>query len=277
MRLKKAFRLLLLRLQYAHFCIARLLQPYKAASHCSTPAFPSIEDSTFTALNENGKETPYRILFVFSSDEDTHYVVYVDASEQGDDTEAYASRYTTLGEDMQLLPIETQEEWKLIQDTLSDVQERLDRGVSLDRLEKVEDEILEPIHLSLWKRMSVWSQKLHFPINILPLYILGVVLMHSLSPISLPIWAEIGFILIELLVMHICYTQKKGMASVGHIAIGAWLYFHSLMFPWLQFCCNPEDMQQAAIVPWHMRGAIILIFVFSAIYNTLRQRHSEHA
>ena len=276
MCLKTAFRRFILRLQYDHFCVTRLLQSRKTISLSNIGSSPHLRETTFTVLDDEGRETPCNVLFTFDRNEDDHYIVYTDNTKDEDENiQVYASRYTMQGNDIKLLPINTEEEWVLIQDTLEDLQERVRKGESLDDLEDYdeENEILEPIHVCIWKRVSSWSDKMHFPVYILPPYILGVVLMHFLSYASLPLWEEIGFFIAELILMRICYDHKTGMASIGSIAITGYLYFDCLLSPWFQIWNkDPIEMKRAAEIPWLMRGSMILILLFSVAYTSLKKK-----
>lgn len=144
---KNRIQLFILRLQYALFCITRRLQPREKVHQSDSISSTSLKESTFTALDDEGKETVCNVLFTFDSDEGMHYIVYTDITkDQEGNIQLYASRYTTLGDSMDLQPLETEEEWNMIQDTLNDIQERMKNGESLDGPDVDEDdEILEPI------------------------------------------------------------------------------------------------------------------------------------
>ena len=82
------------------------------------------EKMTFKAVNGEGKEVECEVLFTFESDETKkRYIVYTDntVDEEGN-TKVYASIYTPGGETTNLLPIETEKEWKIIETILEEVQ-----------------------------------------------------------------------------------------------------------------------------------------------------------
>ena len=79
------------------------------------------EVMTFKVINDEGKEVECEVLFTFESDETKkNYIVYTDNTidEEGN-TKVYASIFNPEEENPVLLPIETDEEWKLIEGILS--------------------------------------------------------------------------------------------------------------------------------------------------------------
>ncbi len=79
------------------------------------------ETMTFKVINDEGKEVECEVLFTFESDETKkNYIVYTDNTldEEGN-TKVYASIFNPEEENPVLLPIETEEEWKLIEGILS--------------------------------------------------------------------------------------------------------------------------------------------------------------
>ena len=79
------------------------------------------QDNTFTIVNDNGEEIKCEILFTYE-DEKTkkNYMAYTDNTldEEGN-TKVYASIFNPEEENPVLLPIETDEEWKLIEGILT--------------------------------------------------------------------------------------------------------------------------------------------------------------
>lgn len=79
------------------------------------------QDNIFTIVNDNGEEIKCEILFTYE-DEKTkkNYMAYTDNTldEEGN-TKVYASIFNPEEENPVLLPIETDEEWKLIEGILS--------------------------------------------------------------------------------------------------------------------------------------------------------------
>lgn len=85
------------------------------------------EKMTFKVVDEHGKEIECEVLFTFESDE-THknYIVYTDnTTDEEGNTKVYASIYTPNQDDLQLTPIETEKEWKIIETILNELQEEV--------------------------------------------------------------------------------------------------------------------------------------------------------
>ena len=81
---------------------------------------------TFKIMGENGQEIECEVLFTFESDETKkNYIVYTDNTldEQGN-TKVYASVYTPNEENTNLIPIETDKEWKIIETILEELQQQ---------------------------------------------------------------------------------------------------------------------------------------------------------
>ena len=83
------------------------------------------EKMTFKVTNEEGKEVEYEVLFTFDSDETKKsYMVYTDDSkDENGNTRVFASAYIQGDEETELLPIETEKEWKIIDTILKELQE----------------------------------------------------------------------------------------------------------------------------------------------------------
>ena len=83
------------------------------------------EKMTFKVTNEEGKEVEYEVLFTFDSDETKKsYMVYTDDSkDENGNTRVFASAYVQGEEETELLPIETEKEWKIIETILKELQE----------------------------------------------------------------------------------------------------------------------------------------------------------
>lgn len=83
------------------------------------------KENTFKILDKDGKEIEFEILFTFESDE-THknYMVYTDntVDEEGN-TKVYASVFVPDKEPLELLPVEAEREWKVIETILSTISE----------------------------------------------------------------------------------------------------------------------------------------------------------
>ena len=86
------------------------------------------EKNTFTVIGEDGKKVVCNVLFTFDSDETKKsYIVYTDNSKDvTGHIQVYASIYNPKNEDnMELLPIETEKEWKVIETILESLQEEI--------------------------------------------------------------------------------------------------------------------------------------------------------
>ena len=81
------------------------------------------QENIFTIVNDNGEEIKCEILFTYE-DEKTkkNYMAYTDNTldEEGN-TKVYASIFNPEEENPVLLPIETEEEWKLIEGILNNL------------------------------------------------------------------------------------------------------------------------------------------------------------
>ena len=86
------------------------------------------DKNTFTVIGEDGKKVLCNVLFTFDSDETKKsYVVYTDNTKNASGkVQVYASIYNpkSVG-DMELLPIETEKEWKVIETILESLQEEI--------------------------------------------------------------------------------------------------------------------------------------------------------
>ena len=85
------------------------------------------ERMTFKAINDEGKEVQYEVLFTFESDETKkNYIVYTDdTTDDSGNVKVYASTYIAEGERYNLSPIETDKEWKVIETILNELQANL--------------------------------------------------------------------------------------------------------------------------------------------------------
>ena len=73
------------------------------------------------AKDENGKEVEYEVLFEFYNEENNkNYVGYTDnKTDEFDNILVYASTFDPTGNDKTLYPIETDEEWDVIETIFS--------------------------------------------------------------------------------------------------------------------------------------------------------------
>lgn len=87
------------------------------------------EKNTFTVINDEGKEIVCDVLFTFDSDETKKsYVVYTDnTKDENGNIRVYASIFNPNdnGAGTELLPIQTEKEWKVIEKILESLQEEV--------------------------------------------------------------------------------------------------------------------------------------------------------
>ncbi len=79
------------------------------------------KETTFTIIGDNGEEIKCEILFTYE-DEKTkkNYIAYTDNTlDEDGNTKVYASIYNPEEENPVLLPIESEEEWKIIEGILT--------------------------------------------------------------------------------------------------------------------------------------------------------------
>ncbi len=70
--------------------------------------------------NEDGSDEKYDILYEFEA-EDNHYILLVLADLPDDEKEAevFAFKYVTVGEEVRLELIETEEEWEMVEEVFN--------------------------------------------------------------------------------------------------------------------------------------------------------------
>lgn len=87
------------------------------------------EKNTFTVINDEGKEIVCDVLFTFDSDETKKsYVVYTDnTKDENGNIRVYASIFNPNDNEdgTELLPIQTEKEWKVIEKILESLQEEV--------------------------------------------------------------------------------------------------------------------------------------------------------
>ncbi len=83
------------------------------------------EKNTFTVRNEKGEEVTCEVLFTFDSEETKKsYIVYTDNTTDDDgNVRVYASVYKPEDENPELIPIESEREWKIVETILESIQE----------------------------------------------------------------------------------------------------------------------------------------------------------
>ncbi len=83
------------------------------------------KENTFKVIDKNGKEIEFEILFTFESDEtNKNYMVYTDnTKDENGNTKVYASVFKPDAEPLELLPVETEREWKIIETIINSITE----------------------------------------------------------------------------------------------------------------------------------------------------------
>ena len=83
------------------------------------------EKNVFTELDDNGNEVTCEILFTFDSEETKKsYMVYTDnTTDDEGNIKVYASIFDPNAKKTELIPIETDREWKIIETILESLQE----------------------------------------------------------------------------------------------------------------------------------------------------------
>lgn len=82
------------------------------------------EKMTFKALNNEGQEIECEVLFTFESEEtNKNYMVYTDnTTDEEGNVKVYASIYNPEKPESELIPIESESEWKIIETILEEIQ-----------------------------------------------------------------------------------------------------------------------------------------------------------
>ncbi len=83
--------------------------------------------NTFQVINDEGKEVICEVLFTFDSDETKKsYIAYTDNTlDEVGNVKVYASIYDKTGETKELLPIESDKEWQIIENIFSKLQDKV--------------------------------------------------------------------------------------------------------------------------------------------------------
>ena len=86
-----------------------------------------MDNNTFKVINNEGQEITCDILFTFDSDETKKsYIVYTDNSKDDEgNIQVFASIYDPKMENPKLEPIESDQEWKIIETILDTLQEEI--------------------------------------------------------------------------------------------------------------------------------------------------------
>lgn len=83
------------------------------------------EKNIFKVVGEDGKEIECEVLFTFDSEETKKsYMVYTDnTTDEDGNVRVYASVYNPNAENTELMPIESEREWKIVETILESIQE----------------------------------------------------------------------------------------------------------------------------------------------------------
>ena len=89
-------------------------------------------NNTFKVINDEGQEILCDILFTFDSEETKKsYIVYTDNSKDNEgNIQVFASIYDPNQDNPRLEPIETEQEWKIIETILSTLQDEIKKKTS---------------------------------------------------------------------------------------------------------------------------------------------------
>ena len=83
------------------------------------------KENKFKVIDKDGKEIEFEVLFTFESDETKkNYMVYTDnTKDEEGNTKVYASVFKPDAEPLELLPVETEREWKIIETIITSITE----------------------------------------------------------------------------------------------------------------------------------------------------------
>ena len=83
------------------------------------------EKNIFKVVGEDGKEIECEVLFTFDSEETKKsYMVYTDnTTDEDGNVRVYASVYNPDAKNTELMPIESEREWKIVETILESIQE----------------------------------------------------------------------------------------------------------------------------------------------------------
>lgn len=82
----------------------------------------------FTVTDSSGKTIEYEILFTFDSDEfKKSYIVFTDNNtDESGSLITYAATYDKTGDKLELKDIKTEKEWNLIENLLSQIEDKME-------------------------------------------------------------------------------------------------------------------------------------------------------
>lgn len=99
------------------------------------------ENGKLKITNDKGESIDCDILFTFDSDE-THksYIAYTDnTKDESGNVRVYANTYDPTGKDLSLQPLTSEKEWKVIENILISVQEKLNEGQETGEVDESEN------------------------------------------------------------------------------------------------------------------------------------------
>ena len=86
------------------------------------------QHETVLISNEDGQQETFEVLYRFERDNGQKYILLIPAEqvEEAAEQEVYAFRYEGEGEDIQLIPIEDDKEWDMVEEVLNTLADELD-------------------------------------------------------------------------------------------------------------------------------------------------------
>jgi len=87
-----------------------------------------------TIMNDQGEQVDCEVLFTFDSEETKKsYIAYTDNTEdEVGNTKVFASCYDPSGANSALTPLESEEEWQVIENILASIQEKVSNDSSAE-------------------------------------------------------------------------------------------------------------------------------------------------
>lgn len=212
----------------------------------------------FTVIDDDGREILCNVLFTYDiAEARKRYIAYTDESrdEEGN-IQVFASRLDWDGDGHGLIPIETQEEWHLIETILDEIQMGM-RKHGVNTRKPLAGKLKSSFHASIGR-----LYRLRFPLRLALLYGIGVMALHALSWEPMPLWLSILFALPELCLIKL---YQNAYTDTGNAA--QWLIAGIPGFMALQ--CSIERIYQGVfpgpvhyfhVEPMSLARSVILAF-----------------
>lgn len=91
-----------------------------------------MDNGKLTITNDAGETLECDVLFTFDSDETgKSYIAYTDnTTDESGNIRVYANIYDPTGEDLSLIPLTSEKEWKVIENILTSVQDKIREAAS---------------------------------------------------------------------------------------------------------------------------------------------------